>query len=144
VDNFKIVYLGWTFIKNRWRGKIGFLAYGSNLILSTVFLFILGPWFYISDNIFLLYSTFYYYSFSLGRNFLAIFTSRPLLFSGRDSIFRANTSLLYFAFYYYSLSSDYNPSVILASCPFSRVTNILLILVTNLSLRVIPYYGLVL
>jgi hypothetical protein len=92
----------------------------------------------------LLHSAFYCYPFSSGRNTSAAPTSGPLLPSGCNFIFRANTLLLYSAFYYCPFSSGCDPLVVLASCPFSRATSILLLSVINLSLRASPYYSLIL
>jgi hypothetical protein len=92
----------------------------------------------------LLYSVLYYRPFSLGRNTSVALVSSLFLPSGYNSTFRANTFLLYSTLYHRPFSSGRNPLVILASCPLSRAASILLLLVTNLSFRVTPYYGLVL
>jgi hypothetical protein len=104
----------------------------------------LGRNFIFQANTPLLYSAFYYYPISSGRDTLIVLTSSSFLFSGRNSIFRANTPLLHSAFYYRPFFSGRNPLVILASRPPSRATSVLLLLVTNLSLWAAFYYGLAL
>jgi hypothetical protein len=88
----------------------------------------------------LLYSAFYHYPFSSGRDPSVTLTSCPFLPSGLDSIFRANTPLLYSALYYYPFSSGRNLSVILTNCSLLPLGNNFIFRANTLLLYSTLYY----